>query len=157
MTTFAERNWNERETTLGDPAEKAFEHWANDNHIVYARYGLNRPPFPIYELPTFIRHTPDYVTATHLIEVQGCGHDQTFKFKHDKLWAMVQWDEWMEVKFWLWNQPQNTGHTILLRDLFTYVTDPVSLGFRMDGMFDGHKPYSTVTWLQLTGGRWDVT
>lgn len=157
MTTFAERNWTERETVLGDPAETAFVNWCKNTGLAVVRYGLSRPPISLVNVPPFIRYTPDFMSGDNLIEVQGCGQDQTFKFKHDKLWAAVQWDEWMEVCFWLWNQPQNIGHMIKLRDLFTYVTDPVTLGFKMDGMFDGHKPYSTVSWLQLTGGRWDVT
>lgn len=156
MTTFAERNWNERETVLGDPAETAFTNWAADTGLPVVRYGLERPPISLVNVPPFIRYTPDFLTAESLIEVQGCGQDQTFKFKHDKLWALVAWDEHTEVCLWLWNQPQNTGHMIALTDLWQYLYNGTGT-LRADGMFDGHKPYVAVTWLQLTGGRWDVT
>ena len=33
MGTFKDKVWDERVDTLGDPAEAAFEQWANENGI----------------------------------------------------------------------------------------------------------------------------
>lgn len=156
MTTFAERNWTDRETVLGDPAENAFREWANRQHIPYIKYGMDRPPFPMSQLPAVIRYTPDFLTAERLYEVQGCGRDQTFKFKHDKLWALHEWHQHMDVWFWLWVQQTGDCYQIRYQDLLPYMLDPFG-DYRVDGLFDGHKKFAAVTWLEISGGRWDVT
>lgn len=146
--TFSDRSWQERETILGDPAERAFSGWANRQGLGHVKYGLSRPPVDMRRLPAFIRYTPDFLTDNGLYEVQGCGHDQTFKFKHDKLWAISNWDDHHAVAWFLWNQPADleavVGHPTLLR--LCYNNQGL---YRHDGMFDGSKPYATVTWEAL--------
>lgn len=148
MTTFKDKTWAEREKTLGDPAETAFKIWADDNDIGYVRYGLERPPLDMRTLPTMIRYTPDFLTEIGLIEVQGCGQDNLFKFKHDKLGALADWAcDVHDVKLWLYHQPSGEDCLTSLEHILVLCSD-VS-GLRHDGKFDGHKPYSTVHWDKL--------
>lgn len=145
---FSELRWELREKTLGDPAEQAFTQWATLLGYVPIRYGLDRPPLQVSKLPTFIRHAPDFLTTDCFYEVQGCGQDQTFKFKHDKLWALHEWHQHHDVRMWLWNQTLDRNVDIPLKELLTMCGTP---DWRIDGVFDGHKAYAAVTWKELVG------
>lgn len=147
-TVFSDRSWQERETVLGDPAEKAFIQWATASNKRHVKYGLDRPPISLAHIPAFIRYTPDFLTDRTLVEVQGCGRDQTFKFKHDKLWAMARWDGYMPVDWFLWNQPADQ-HVIVAHHVIHYHCCDLDGALKIDGRFDGTKPYSTVTWDEL--------
>lgn len=148
MTTFAEQTWEQREQTLGDPAEAAFIRYATASNVRHVKYGLDRPPISLAHVPPFIRYTPDFLTDRTLVEVQGCGRDQTFKFKHDKMWAMTQWDGFMPVDWFLWNQPADL-HVIISHASINYLCCDPDGTPRIDGVFDGHKPYTAVTWDML--------
>lgn len=143
--TFKDKEWDERVGTLGDPAETAFEQWATTNGIGFVRSGLNRPPFELGALQPMTLYTPDYLTAGGYIEVQGCGKDGLFKFKHDKLNALRRWEEQEEVLVWLWDQPANTCVLIGLDQIQMHCWDNGdAYKYRTDGMFDGRKPYVSV-------------
>lgn len=146
--TFSDKNWEQRETVLGDPAETAFEKYAHRRQLAVVRYGLCRPPINMARVPVQLRYTPDYLTDVGLIEVQGCGHDQTFKFKHDKLWAVSQWEKLDSMWWFLWNQPHNT-HAVVSHAAIIRLCSDQGISYRVDGYFDGTKPYSAVTWEQL--------
>lgn len=144
MATFSERTWEKREKTLGDPAESAFEEWAENTWCPFARYGLNRPPIDMRLVPPKIRYTPDYITNLGLVEVQGCGRDGLFKFKHEKLIALQQWDTEMPVSLWLYDQPEDRGYMVRLWTVVNMcATDDDK--FRVDGMFDGYKQYAQLS------------
>lgn len=147
---FASQPWTERIETLGDPAEGAFMRWANRTGEPAVRYGLNRPPVDMRRVPAFIRYSPDFLADRGLVEVQGCGHDGTFKFKHDKLWAISEWDAHLVVYWFLWNQPADKELLIPHATLETLCFDNGDGLYRRDGMFDGNKPYAAVTWEALT-------
>lgn len=149
MTEFRTKTWEQREQTLGDPAEKAFEHWSEHNQLKYARYGLLRPDLDLRFVPAQIRYTPDYVTEYGFVEVQGCGSDGLLKFKHDKLEALQWWDRIHPVTFWLWQNTTTLDVQCGLMDILDLCADPVYPEFRTDGMFDGNKPYSAVKFVYL--------
>lgn len=109
--TFAERPWDQRINLMGDIAELAYEQHATEP---YARYGLNRPPLAVHALPPEIRYTPDYITETHFVEVQGHGKDQTIKLKYDKLRALHWWHRIMPVHLWLYDSTTQTATTVTL-------------------------------------------
>ncbi len=150
MSSFKDQTWDEREKKLGDPAEDAFRQWAGRQGLAYVKYGLDRPPIDMGALPPYIRYTPDFLLDLYgLIEVQGCGRDGLFKFKHEKLNALTDWRYQAPVYLWLWHQPTDQ-----------YVIQHVDKiagrcyskgGLRTDGMFDGTKPYAHVSWETLTG------
>lgn len=144
MTEFRTKTWEQREQTLGDPAEKAFEHWSQHYGLGYARYGLLRPDINVSRLPLEIRYTPDYVTEYGFVEVQGCGKDGMLKFKHDKLEALKWWNKIFPVTFWFWSSDTQHDTQCGLEEIIDRCADPVYAEYRTDGRFDGSKPYSTV-------------
>lgn len=86
--SFKDRPFNQRFAALGDQAERVFEETYGEGWV---RYGLNRPPINLARVPSYLRYTPDYMTAKGLVEVQGFGKDQTFKLKHEKAEALDEW------------------------------------------------------------------
>lgn len=150
--TYRTEKWEKRIETLGDPAENAFLEWAENTWFPVVRYGLNRPPLEMRLIPTKIRYTPDYLSNFGLIEVQGCGRDGLFKFKHEKLEALQSWSNDCPVSLWLYDQPADRGHMVMLDHVVNMCLNVDGTGFRKDGMFDGYKPYSqldveTVCWI----------
>jgi hypothetical protein len=147
--TFSDKNWEQRETVLGDPAEHAFETFAKNTNLRIVRYGLNRPPINMFRVPVQIRYTPDYLTDHGLVEVQGCGTDETFKFKHDKLWAISQWKKMDDMWWFLWNQPLDQ-HVIASHQLIVRLASDVNgISYRVDGHFDEIKPFAKIPWGRL--------
>jgi hypothetical protein len=152
-TAFSQMTWQLREKTLGDPAEQAFREWADPLGYVTIRYGLDRPPLQVGKLPPFIRYAPDFLSTECFFEVQGCGKDQTFKFKHDKLWALHEWHQHHNVRLWLWNQTIDRNVNLPLLRVLDLCDDPTIEDWRTDGMFDGHKPFAAVHWEALVGAQ----
>lgn len=151
--TFSEKPFNERFEVMGDTAEHRFRVWAAEEYIPYTDYGLRRPQVPVYKLPAFVRYTPDFLLGDALVEVQGCGRDQLVKLKHDKLSALSDWDEQFPVYVWLWNQ---TLDQVAVASIATvlYLCMNYRDGWpRVDGHFDGDKPYSSISWDELIACR----
>jgi hypothetical protein len=145
---FSERSWEHREKTLGDIAETAFTSWAEQIGIKYVRWGLERPPLDVALLPSHIAQAPDFLIQERFIEVQGCGQDQTFKFKHQKLNVISSWDSIHRVDWFLYNEPQNE---FLVVEHIRLESVCLGMGgaFRRDGYFDGVKPYAALSWEKL--------
>jgi hypothetical protein len=151
---FSDRSWQERETILGDPAEHRFRVWAAEQYVPYTDYGLRRPQVPVYKLPAFIRYTPDFLLGDALVEVQGCGRDQIVKLKHDKLAALSDWDKQFPVYVWLWNQTLDQIGVTNMDTVFDLTLESARTGdLRVDGLFDGDKPYASIRWDELIGHR----
>lgn len=153
-TTFSEREWKQREQTLGDPAERAFQAWCKRKQHKHATFGLRRPDVDLSMVPPFVRYTPDFLTQFGLVEVQGCGRDATFKFKHDKMEALAMWADnsradGFNLYFFLWNQVIDDAVLLHYQQVADLCTG--SDGWREDGLFDGHKPFSCVKWNNLSG------
>lgn len=101
-TQYNEQTWQNRYATMGDTAETIFETIAPFGK--FERFGFNRLPFRMTHMSEFVRHTPDYVTATgHLIEVMGCGTDLVLKLKVSKYEALKEWNRHNQVVLFLWN------------------------------------------------------
>ncbi len=150
MSTFRDENWETREQTLGDPAEAAFVRYADLCGLACVKYGLDRPPVDLSKVEPFVRYTPDFLAdGMGLVEVQGCGRDNLFKFKHDKLTALQQWNVMNPVQVFLWHQPSDQYVVVPIADLARMCYSRG--GYRTDGLFDGHKPYAGVPWTQLGG------
>lgn len=154
MSTFKDQNWEERVEVLGDPAEKAFQEYASRRDLGVVKYGLDRPPVDLSRTTAFVRYSPDFLTDEGLlVEVQGCGRDQLFKFKWSKLTALAQWQRHMHVNVWLWNQPLDDWRQLPIMRVIEMCRERPYVGkhmvYREDGVFDGNKPYASVPWIDL--------
>jgi hypothetical protein len=113
---FHQKNWHQRFQQMGDEAENIFE---TVSPINWVRTGLNRPPISVSALPVAVRYMPDYLTSRCWVEVQGCGRDQLFKFKHEKLEALVAWEQFGHpVEIFLWNRTNQSHTQISLSELY---------------------------------------
>lgn len=119
--SFKDLPFSERFKHLGDEAEEAFEReWAD---VPFDRSGWNRPTVDMRKMPKNVCYMPDYVAMVggkvSWVEVQGCGKDQLFKFKLDKLEALKWWKcTGMPVYLWLWDATHEIGYTISIDKLF---------------------------------------
>lgn len=136
-TSFRDRTFDERFKQMGDAAEGAFEEWATSTNLKYERFGFERPDFNMARLSPFMRYAPDFVTATNLVEVQGCGRDGTFKFKVEKIDALEEWNTHHPVELFLFDQAQKRNFLIDLSAVVTLTEGPAVT----TGMFDGTKPW----------------
>lgn len=113
--TFHSGTWTQREATLGDPAESVFEAVQT---LGFVRFGLNRPPLQVHRLPMQIRYTPDYLRSADLVEVMGCGRDQTLKLKVEKHTSQMVWHETcMPVTMFIWDSHHQRWGEFNLADL----------------------------------------
>lgn len=115
---FRDKPWDERFKSMGDQAEGEFER----QHTGWARFGFNRPDLNMSANSAVINYAPDYVFGMGpnvLVEVQGCGADQWFKFKDDKLQALKRWQTFSEMKtyFWLWDAHNERAFWISIDEL----------------------------------------
>ncbi len=157
MTTFKDQNWEERVEVLGDPSENKFREYASRRGLGVVKYGLDRPPVNLGRTTDFVRYTPDFLTDEGLVEVQGCGRDQLFKFKWAKLTALAQWQRHMHVNVWLWNEPLDDWRMLPITRVIEMCRERPYVGkhmvYRADGVFDpdvnGGKPYASVPWIDL--------
>lgn len=151
--TFKDQNWEERVEVLGDIGENAFREYAARRSLGVVKYGLDRPPINLSRTPDFVRYSPDFLTDEAFVEVQGCGRDQQFKFKHSKLIALRQWNRHHHVMVWLWNEPLQDWRQITVARLHDMCREPAYVGkhmvYRTDGVFDERNPYSVVPWIDL--------
>lgn len=151
--TFKDQSWEERVEVLGDIGENAFREYAAGQRIGVVKFGLDRPPINLGRTPDFIRYTPDFLTDEALVEVQGCGKDQLFKFKHAKLIALRQWSRHHQVMVWLWNEPLQNWRQVTIQRLHEMCRQEPHAGrhtvYREDGVFDGRNPYASIPWIDL--------
>jgi hypothetical protein len=129
---FHEKKWSQRFGAMGDEAEAVFESvWPRG----FARYGLNRPPIQVAALPLKLRYTPDYITSTGLVEVQGFGRDGMFRFKVEKYRSLVQWAADWAVDVFLWDKTKKQHTTVALEDI------EAILASAQAGVYPEGKPY----------------
>lgn len=116
--SFRDRDWDSRVTHLGDQAEGVFERTYPQGFV---RFGLNRPPISLKDVPPFIRYTPDYLTSKGLVEVQGFGRDATFKLKTEKLHALTIWHEFFRVDLFVYDSHQKRYGWIRLPEVREHI------------------------------------
>lgn len=105
MAQFKDRQWDDRfkKGGMGDEAEARFEEYCQRKRRGFVRYGLDRPPIKVPELPTRIRYTPDYLTTKAFVEVQGFGQDGIFKLKVEKYNSLHWWNNSHPVHIYVWD------------------------------------------------------
>lgn len=117
---------------MGDQAEQAFENVYDGGFV---RFGLNRPPVAVQQLPTMIRYTPDYLTSSGFVEVQGVGRDRIVKLKIEKAFALQQWHAIFNLRLFVWDSKRSQHHFFEWDQLWTVLPSmPV-------GHFSEGKPY----------------
>ena len=143
--TFRDRPFHERFQAMGDQAEAVFEEWAtNVANRGFERYGLDRPAVSMARLPRFICYTPDYLMSSKLVEVQGCGRDQTFKFKHDKLEVLGEWSQIHPVELFVFDSTNNRSFLAPLEDVMAAA---VADEFESGTFPDNQKQYYKISTL----------
>lgn len=93
MSQFHEQDWTGRFAVLGDTAEKKFIEWCERHELPWVRFGLERPPISLRDVPARLRYAPDFMQSRRMVEVQGLGRDQLLKVKVDKFGALHHWNE----------------------------------------------------------------
>lgn len=140
--TFKDETWDERFKSMGDQAEGEFE----TRHQNWARFGFNRPDIDMSKNSAVLNSAPDYVYGPNgrnvMVEVQGCGKDQLFKFKDDKLVALKQWKTFtgMDVFLWLWDASTESAYWISIDNLWIRSLKPLYYG-GSHGTFPEGKEY----------------
>jgi len=111
---FNELPFAQRMEKMGDEAEGVFE----AAHTEWARFGFDRPPFSIQNMPLVIRYSPDYVQETPMrfVEVLGIGRNG-LKFKLEKLRALSWWDVAMPVWLFVWSSHRQQHVELSLSEL----------------------------------------
>lgn len=120
MTQFKDRPWSQRFDALGDRAEGQFERVTCDTWI---RWGLQRPPLKVSQLPARIRYAPDYLTSRAFVEAQGFGRDGELKVKIDKYNALHWWNDVHPVHLFVYDSHKKRNTRIALRELDRIIAD----------------------------------
>lgn len=116
--SFKDQSWDQRFQKMGDQAEGHFEQYATEVlKLGYIRFGLDRPPLKMSMLPTRLRYTPDYLMSNMFVEVQGCGRDQLFKLKLEKLNCLHYWQNLHPTHLYLWDSHNKRECMVHLFDL----------------------------------------
>lgn len=136
--SFKDQQFAQRFAAMGDQAEGVFESVYPEG---LARYGINRPPINLKNVPEFIRFTPDYLTGKGLVEVQGFGRDQRFKLKDSKLEALRQWHDTFRTDLFVWDSHNKRYGWVRLPEL----EDALNLHGTADAFDGGANPY---VWLK---------
>lgn len=124
--SFKNQSWKVRVQSLGDQAEGEFE----KRETGYARSGWNRPDFTMGKLNKNVCYMPDYMMDVkgypQWVEVQGCGEDQLFKFKTDKLEALKWWQSISQhtVYVWLWDATNKDVYFLNIDQLWDIALKP---------------------------------
>lgn len=91
---YRDQSFEARYATLGDIAEGVYQEVTPLGSTT--RFGFRRPEGLRFSmLPEILRHMPDFVTPTHLVEVVGLGRDgilksiKTSKYEALKVWSKI--------------------------------------------------------------------
>lgn len=114
---------------------------------------MGKMPKNICYMPDYVMDGPDGVPAWY--EVQGCGADQLFKFKLDKLEALKWWKcTGMGVNLWLWDATNQRSFTISIDRLFFMSMALKDFGGSQDVYPEGKRyvQFPCETFARLTDG-----
>jgi hypothetical protein len=132
MNQFRNQSFAARMGAMGDEAEFAFE---SAHQGGFVRFGLNRPPVAVQQLPPQIRYTPDYLTSSGFVEVQGVGRDRIAKIKIEKAVALQQWHSIFNLEMFIWDSKTKTHRYLPWAELWpTLPSLPIAF-------FPEGKPY----------------
>lgn len=93
MSAFHDKPFAQRFAVMGDEAEEVYQAVAPLGPTV--RFGFRRPKgIRFSTFPEKLRHQPDFVTGTYLVEVMGLGRDGILKsMKVSKYDALIVWQK----------------------------------------------------------------
>lgn len=137
--TFHKQPFSQRFGQLGDEAEGIFEAVHPKG---FARFGINRPPIQLGNVPKRIRYAPDYLTSDGLIEVKGCGRDQLLKIKLENWNCLMFWHQVFQTQLFVWdttNKRYTYVELSVLEDLFNQPESGISFKH-----FDDPKGYFAI-------------
>lgn len=147
--SFHTQTFANRFNVMGDEAEGIFESLQS---VGCVRFGLNRPPIGLKQVPPFIRYTPDYLQHDRLVEVQGVGGDGLIKLKCDKHAALLQWNSLFPVDLFVWDSKNRRATQFPILD-FPVSTCQLAL-------FPEGKPYFALPvatpeldWVEVPNGK----
>jgi len=120
---YRDQSFAQRFATMGDAAESVYEAVTPLGNT--CRFGFRRPQgIKFSTFPERLRHQPDFVTASYLVEVMGLGRDGILKsMKVSKYEALKGWDrfaKWlglMGVMLFVWNSAEKQFLTLTWQDL----------------------------------------
>lgn len=118
MPAFHDQTFAQRFAVMGDTAENVYEAVAPLGNT--CRFGFRRPKGVKFStFPEKLRHQPDFVTATYLVEVMGLGRDGILKsMKVSKYDALIVWNKvakllgLMGLVLFVWNSSKKQFLTL---------------------------------------------
>lgn len=147
---FRDLSWVERWKTLGDPAEQAFVAVAPTTPLGAAeRYGIGRPEIPTWNLPDFVRGSPDMFTESGcLVECVGLGLDGVLKLKTAKLSVLAEWATKAPLWVFVFNSHSREWLLIEFPELEA-LCDQIAASMEKLPTFDSVKEYVPTPWNAL--------
>lgn len=97
---------------MGDTAEAIFDRVNPKSHPL----GLNRPPFTMRHMTNPMKHTPDRMTATDIVECMGMGRDRRLKLKLDKVASLFTWETIGPVRLFVYDQAEHVYYDAPIAD-----------------------------------------
>ena len=152
--SFHEQSFAQRFQTMGDYAEAVYMEVKPLGNTT--RFGFRRPKGVKFgSLPEGLRHMPDYVTASYLVEVMGLGKDGILKsMKLTKYEALKMWNQFAKrigllgVMLFVWNSSEKQYVVLSWGD----IVEEVKYSKRTDGIRtfenDGNQ-YYPLRWERL--------
>ena len=124
---FRDQNFSQRFATMGDTAENVYEAVTPLGNTT--RFGFRRPRGVKFStFPVRVRHQPDYITASYLVEVMGLGRDgilksmKTSKYDALKGWhKFAQWLGLLGLMLFVWNSAEKQFVTLAWKDIVAEV------------------------------------
>jgi len=117
MKPFHQQSWDARYATMGDESEAKFDSLFKNSD----RFGLDRPPVNLSQVPAFIRYMPDRLMHNRLVECMGVGKDQTLKLKLDKFVCLGHWDAVCPTWLFVWDSHRKRWMWMPVHDLLPVV------------------------------------
>jgi hypothetical protein len=124
---FNEMSFAQRFQVMGDVAENVYREVTPLGNTT--EFGFRRPKGVRFgSFPATLRHMPDFVTDTHLVEVMGLGRDGILKsMKLPKYEALKEWNKiaqqigLMGLVLFVWNSSENQFLVLSWKDIVAEV------------------------------------
>jgi hypothetical protein len=163
---WSDQSFQKRYAVMGDMAETIYLEATPLGNTT--RFGFRRPDgIKFSNIPEGMRHMPDFITSSYLVEVMGLGKDGVLKsMKTTKYEALKEWNKFagkmglLGVVLFIWNSYDKQFIILSWKD----IVDEVAYSKRTDGVQsfknDGNE-YYPLRWERLvakaaTIGDWDV-
>lgn len=121
--SFHEQSFGKRFAVMGDLAEVVYEEVKPLGNTT--RFGFRRPKGVKFgTFPEGLRHMPDFVTASYLVEVMGLGRDGVLKsMKVSKYEALKAWNQFaikiglLGLVLFIWNSAKKQYVVLAWKDI----------------------------------------